>query len=78
MLGHLPEIICILKVRTAIRGILAFEIEVSTSLAGSIAIAFDLTPLAFVARYSQSVEVIFSEQDNSPCPNESQQSRSNC
>jgi hypothetical protein len=47
---HLAKFFGLLEaVRTAVRGILAFEIEVSASLTGCISIAFDLAPLAFVA-----------------------------
>jgi hypothetical protein len=60
MLGHLPEVLGVLEVRAAIWGILAFEIEVSASLARSISIAFDLAPLAFVAGCLWSVEAHWS------------------
>lgn len=47
---HLFEFFGLLEtIRTAIRRILAFKIEVSASLARSISITFDLSTLAFVA-----------------------------
>jgi hypothetical protein len=47
---HLPEFLGFFEsIRAAIRGVLAFEVKVSASLAWSIAVAFDLAPLAFVA-----------------------------
>lgn len=46
---HLAELLGLLEpVRTAVRRILAIEIEVSTSLAGCISIALDLPPLALI------------------------------
>tara|TARA_R110002060_G_scaffold9475_3_gene14100 strand:+ start:211 stop:513 length:303 start_codon:yes stop_codon:yes gene_type:complete len=53
---HLSELFGLFEaIGTAIRRILAIEIEVATSLARCIAIAFDLPPLALVAEYSRSV-----------------------
>ena len=47
---HLLEFLGLFEpIRAAVRGILAFEIEVSASLARGVSIAFDLSTLAFVA-----------------------------
>ncbi len=47
---HLAELVRVLEaICTAIGRILAFEIEMSASLAGRVSITFDLPPLAFIA-----------------------------
>lgn len=47
---HLAKFFGLLEaIRAAVRRILAFEIEISASLAGCISIAFDLSAFAFVA-----------------------------
>jgi hypothetical protein len=47
---HLPELFGILEsVRTTIWGILAFQLQIAASLAGSVAVTLDLAPLALVA-----------------------------
>jgi hypothetical protein len=51
MVVHLSEFFGFLEaICTAIRGVLAFEIEVSTSLAGCISIALYLPPLTFITK----------------------------
>lgn len=51
MVIHLSEFFRFLEaICTAVRCILAFEIEVSTSLAGCISIAFYLSPLTFITK----------------------------
>jgi hypothetical protein len=47
---HSAKLLGVLEaIRTTIWGILAVEIEVSASLAGSVSIALDLPPFTFVA-----------------------------
>lgn len=49
-IGHLLELIRVLDVRrTAVGGVEALQVEVPTPLAGRLAIALDLSPLAFIA-----------------------------
>jgi hypothetical protein len=49
---HLVELFGIFEaIRATVRGILALEFEVATSLAWRIAITFDLSPLALIANY---------------------------
>lgn len=51
MVVHLSEFFGLLKaICTAVRCILAFEVKVSTSLAGCISIALYLPPLTFITR----------------------------
>jgi hypothetical protein len=45
---HLLEFVRLLEVVAAIGRILAFEVEVPASLTGSLPVALDLAPLAFV------------------------------
>jgi hypothetical protein len=53
LIVHLPKFFGLFEaIGTAIGRILAFEIEVSASLAWCIAIAFYLPALAFIARYT--------------------------
>lgn len=51
MVVHLSEFFGFLEaICTAIRGVLAFEIEVSTSLTGCISIALYLPPLTLITK----------------------------
>jgi hypothetical protein len=52
---HLLEFLGLFEpICTAVQCILAFEIEVPTSLARRVSIAFDLAPFAFIAGRCQS------------------------
>jgi hypothetical protein len=57
MVVHLSEFFGFFEaICTAVRGVLAFEIEVSTSLTGCISIALYLPPLTFVTKIPISLK----------------------
>jgi hypothetical protein len=48
LVGHQAELVRVLEVGAAVRGVEALQVEMAASLAGCLAVAFDLAALALV------------------------------